>query len=115
MNNGNFDEADNLGTDGDDNSESDGSTDFAFTGRNQDEASFEQYSDIDVVGWPTSESLQWLADRLLFLLRAGCDPIAEDTDGFTICDYARKHHLSSTWHAALIEFDADRREIASKG
>jgi Ankyrin repeat len=88
--------------DGDDASVWDGSGNaFALTSRDQDEVrGLEQY--------PATDVQQSLLEKLLFLLHADCDPEVEDDDGLTVCGYAKKYGLSSTWHTALFTFDAER-------
>ena len=52
-----------------------------------------------------------LKDKLLLLLRAGCDPRAVDNDGLSVCDYAEREHLSNIWQEVWFQFEAEQQGI----
>ena len=64
---------------------------------------------IDFDKWLELKCLELLEDKLLFLLRVGCDPVAEDNDGLTVCNYANREGLSDTWHTANFIFEAEQQ------
>lgn len=99
------DEEDSLRSNDDDSYYSDDSIDFNSSEEDQEVTRLERYQNMDSVG-SKSQRLQFLRDKLIFLLRAGCDPGIKDNDGFMVCDYAERHNLSGSWHMALVTFDA---------
>ena len=93
-----FDKADNSGSNDDDASESGGA------------ASLEKYPGEGAIRWTVPEWYQLLKDELLFLLQAGCDPGAEDNDGFTVNDYAETEGLSGAWELVFFNFNAEQQK-----
>ncbi|ERF71275.1 hypothetical protein EPUS_05327 [Endocarpon pusillum Z07020] len=103
------DDDDGDDDDGDDDDDGwDGSdNDLVLTSRNQDEVR-------GVKQLPNTDVEESLLEKLLFLLQAGCDPEG-DHNGLTVCYYAKRCSLSSTWHAALSTFNAERRGTETQG
>ena len=64
---------------------------------------------IDFDEWLELKCLELLEDKLLFLLRVGCDPAAKDNNGFTVSDYANREGLSDIWHRAQSIFEAEQQ------
>ena len=98
----------------DDSSESEGNTDSALTSGDRDNVVLEQSPDLDFADPPESERSQLLMDKLLFLLRAGCDPGAKDNEGEAVGDYAESCGCSTTWDAALSTFNAERQGVETQ-
>ena len=59
------------------------------------------------------ERCQFLKEKLLFLLQAGCDPGAEDNEGFTVNDYAETEGLSGVWELVLFNFNIEKQKTKS--